>query len=175
MHPTITAIHTANLRTDLPVFRAGDTVSVDFRVIEGSKERVQTFTGVVIQRRGSGVSETFTVRKISNNIPVERIFPLQSPRIAAIVVNRLGKVRRARIFYMRELQGKASRIKERGLKIPGAMEAAAAAGESSFSGETKSTKVKEAKAAKAAKAVKAVKAEKTTKPAAKKAKTAAAA
>jgi large subunit ribosomal protein L19 len=113
MHPTVAKIHKASVRTDLPEFRAGDTVSVDFKVIEGNKERVQTFTGVVIQRRGSGVSETFTVRKISSNIPVERIFPLHSPRIAGIKVNRLGKVRRARIFYMRDLQGKAARIKGR--------------------------------------------------------------
>lgn len=113
MHPTVAKIHKASVRTDLPEFRSGDTVSVDFKVIEGNKERVQTFTGVVIQRRGSGVSETFTVRKISSNIPVERIFPLHSPRIAGIKVNRLGKVRRARIFYMRDLQGKAARIKGR--------------------------------------------------------------
>jgi len=114
MHPTIRAINNAQLRTDLPEFRAGDTVAVDFKVIEGTKERVQTFAGVVIQRRGAGLTETFTVRKISNNIPVERVFPLHSPRIAGIKVNRLGKVRRARLFYMRGLQGKAARIKERG-------------------------------------------------------------
>ncbi len=116
MHPKVSAVHRANLRTDIPDFRAGDTISVDFKVVEGNKERVQTFTGVVMQRRGSGVSETFTVRKISNNVQVERIFPLNSPRIAAIKVNRLGKVRRSRIFYMRGLQGKAARIKERSTK-----------------------------------------------------------
>ena len=114
MHPTVAKIHNeAAQRTDLPDFRAGDTISVDFKVIEGSKERVQTFTGVVIQRRGAGVSATFTVRKMSSNVAVERIFPLHSPRIAGIKVSRLGKVRRARIFYMRDLTGKASRIKER--------------------------------------------------------------
>ena len=113
MHPIIAKMHRVPTRTDLPEFRAGDTISVDFKVIEGAKERIQTFAGVVIQRRGSGVSETFTVRKISNNIPVERIFPLHSPRLAAVKVNRLGKVRRARIFYMRGLQGKAARIDER--------------------------------------------------------------
>lgn len=113
MHPTIASLNNAALRKDVPEFRAGDTVSVDFKVIEGNKERVQTFTGVVIQRRGAGITETFTVRKISNNIPVERIFPLHSPRIAGIKVNRLGKVRRARLYYMRGLQGKAARIKER--------------------------------------------------------------
>ncbi len=113
MHPIVAKIEKEQLKSDIPVFRAGDTVSVDFRVIEGTKERVQTFTGVVVQRRGAGISETFTVRKMSSNIPVERIFPLHSPRIASIKVNRLGKVRRARLFYMRDLQGKAARIKER--------------------------------------------------------------
>ncbi|HAP00108.1 MAG TPA: 50S ribosomal protein L19 [Fibrobacteres bacterium] len=113
MHPIVAKIHRSIERTDIPEFRAGDTVSVDFKVIEGNKERVQTFTGVVIQRRGTGVSETFTVRKISNNVPVERIFPLLSPRLAGVKVSRLGKVRRARLYYMRDLQGKASRIKER--------------------------------------------------------------
>jgi large subunit ribosomal protein L19 len=148
MHPTVAAIHNASVRTDLPEFRAGDTVSVDFKVIEGTKERVQTFTGVVIQRRGSGQSETFTVRKISNNIPVERIFPLNSPRIASIKVNRLGKVRRARLFYMRDLQGKAARIKERGAHGEEGASASAKA-KPAASGETKSSKVKAAKAAKA--------------------------
>lgn len=151
MHPTVAAIHRGNLRTDLPEFRAGDTVSVDFKVIEGAKERIQTFTGVVIQRRGGGVAETFTVRKISNNIPVERIFPLHSPRIATIKVNRLGKVRRARIFYMRDLSGKASRIKERGVKSEaGIAEAKAlAAATATAASAPKSSKVKAAKAAKA--------------------------
>ncbi|MDB5103153.1 MAG: ribosomal protein [Fibrobacteres bacterium] len=145
MHPTISAIHHGNLRTDIPEFRAGDTVSVDFKVIEGAKERIQTFTGVVIQRRGAGIAETFTVRKMSNNVPVERIFPLNSPRIAAIKVNRLGKVRRARLFYMRDLSGKAARIKERGVKSEGVARTEAKA----VTGEPKSSKVKSAKAAKA--------------------------
>jgi large subunit ribosomal protein L19 len=149
MHPTVAAIHHANLKTDVPEFRAGDTVSVDFRVIEGNKERIQTFTGVVIQRRGHGISETFTVRKISNNIPVERIFPLNSPRIAAIKVNRLGKVRRARIFYMRDLQGKAARIKERESKVVGKAAVAKAPAAAAPAAEPKSSKVKSAKAAKA--------------------------
>ena len=158
MHPTVAAIHRAHVRKDLPDFRAGDTVSVDFRVIEGNKERIQTFTGVVIQRRGSGVSETFTVRKISNNVPVERIFPLHSPRIASIKVNRLGKVRRARLFYMRDLQGKAARIRERGAQLVGEMAEAAAEPQGAAESpaptaapapETKSSKVKAAQAAKA--------------------------
>jgi large subunit ribosomal protein L19 len=149
MHPTVAAIHRGNLRTDLPEFRAGDTVSVDFKVIEGAKERIQTFTGVVIQRRSDGVAETFTVRKISNNIPVERIFPLHSPRIASIKVNRLGKVRRARIFYMRDLSGKASRIKERGVKSEAGIAEAKALATAAPVAST-SSKVKAAKAAKAA-------------------------
>jgi large subunit ribosomal protein L19 len=86
---------------------------VDFKVIEGNKERVQTFTGVVIQRRGSGVSETFTVRKISGNIPVERIFPLHARVVDKIDVVRTGKVRRAKLYYLRGLKGKAARLKER--------------------------------------------------------------
>jgi large subunit ribosomal protein L19 len=146
MHSTVSAIHHANLKTDVPEFRAGDTVSVDFKVIEGAKERVQTFTGVVIQRRGHGISETFTVRKISNNIPVERIFPINSPRIAGIKVNRLGKVRRARLFYMRDLQGKAARIKEREVKVETKTAAAPAP---AAAAAPKSSKVKSAKAAKA--------------------------
>lgn len=149
MHATVAAIHHANLRTDIPEFRAGDTVSVDFKVIEGAKERIQTFMGVVIQRRGNGISETFTVRKISNNIPVERIFPLNSPRIAAIKVNRLGKVRRARLFYMRDLSGKAARIKERGVKSEGVAAVEKAANVAAAAGVPKSSKVKSAKAAKA--------------------------
>ena len=151
MHPTVATIHRGNLRTDLPEFRAGDTVSVDFKVIEGAKERVQTFTGVVIQRRGDGVAETFTVRKISNNVPVERIFPLHSPRIAAIKVNRLGKVRRARLFYMRDLSGKAARIKERGVKTEAGIAEAKAlsAGSAVDASAPKSSKVKAAKAVKA--------------------------
>ena len=148
MHPTVAAIHQSKNRTDLPEFRAGDTVSVDFKIIEGGKERLQTFTGVVIQRRGTGSSETFTVRKISNNVPVERIFPLNSPRIASIKVNRLGKVRRARLFYMRDLQGKAARIKERGAKTEASAKAASAPA-AADAAAPKSSKVKAAKAAKA--------------------------
>ncbi len=113
MNPILAQIEKEGLKKDLPEFRAGDTVSVDVRVREGSKERIQIYTGVVIQRRGAGLTETFTVRKISNSIPVERIFPLHSPIIASIKVNRLGKVRKARLFYMRGLEGKAARIQER--------------------------------------------------------------
>ncbi len=101
------------LKTDLPDFGAGDTVTVHYKIREGNKERVQPFQGVVIQRRSVGVNETFTVRKISDGIGVERIFPVHSPNIEKIVVNKKGRVRRARIFYLRELQGKKSRIKEK--------------------------------------------------------------
>ena len=101
------------MRADLPPFRPGDTVRVNVRVREGDKERLQAFEGVCIARRGSGVSATFTVRKISNGIGVERIFPLHSPMIADIVVVRRGQVRRAKLYYLRNLTGKATRIKER--------------------------------------------------------------
>ncbi len=94
-------------------FKAGDTVTVHYKIKEGNKERIQQYQGVVLQRRGSGVTETFTVRKISNNLGVERIFPVHSPFIDKIEVNKKGIVRRARIFYLRELTGKASRIKEK--------------------------------------------------------------
>ena len=101
------------LKSDLPAFKAGDRVTVHYRIREGNKERIQLFQGDVIQRRNSGVSETFTVRKISNGTGVERVFPTHSPNIEKIVVNRKGKVRRARIFYLRELTGKKARIKEK--------------------------------------------------------------
>src|ERR1700759_1281706 len=97
---------------EIPAFRAGDTVRVNVRVKEGEKERVQAFEGVCIARRGSGVSATFTVRKISNGVGVERIFPLHSPMLADISVVRRGRVRRAKLFYLRSRRGKATRIKE---------------------------------------------------------------
>jgi large subunit ribosomal protein L19 len=96
-----------------PAFRAGDTITVHYKIKEGNKERIQPFQGVVIQRRGVGTTESFTVRKISGNIGVERIFPVNSPFIDKIELNRRGSVRRARIFYLRELRGKKARIKER--------------------------------------------------------------
>ena len=96
-----------------PAFQAGDSISVSYKIKEGNKERIQQFQGDVIQRRNSGVEETFTVRKISNGVGVERIFPVNSPFIDKIEVNRRGKVRRARIFYLRKQIGKAARIKER--------------------------------------------------------------
>lgn len=107
----ISLVEAAHLKTDLPPFRSGDTVNVHFRVIEGDKERIQDFEGIVISRRGAGLKETITVRKISNGVGVERIFPLHSPRIAKIEVMRGGKVRRAKLFYLRELASKAVRQK----------------------------------------------------------------
>ncbi len=101
------------LRTDLPEFRVGDTIKVHYRIKEGSKERIQIFQGIVIQKRGAQISKTFTVRKISNGIGVERIFPLHSPNIQKIDVVRFGRVRRAKLFYLRRAKGKAARVKEK--------------------------------------------------------------
>jgi large subunit ribosomal protein L19 len=98
---------------NFPNFKSGDTVTVSYKIKEGNKERIQHFQGVVLQRRGSGATETFTVRKMSGNIGVERIFPIASPFVDQIVVNKKGAVRRARIFYFRERTGKAARIKEK--------------------------------------------------------------
>lgn len=98
---------------DFPKFKAGDTITVTYKIREGNKERLQKFQGVVLQRAGSGPTETFTVRKISGNVGVERIFPISSPFIEEIVVNKVGVVRRARIFYFRNLRGKKARIKEK--------------------------------------------------------------
>ncbi len=98
---------------ELPAFKAGDTITVHYKIKEGNKERIQSFQGVVLQRAGKGHTGTFTVRKISGNIGVERIFPIASPFIEKIDVNKRGVVRRARIFYLRELQGKKARIKEK--------------------------------------------------------------
>ncbi len=99
--------------TELPQFKAGDTVSVDYKIVEGNKERIQTFQGVVLQRKGSGSTATFTVRKISNGVGVERIFPISSPFVVSVEVLKTGKVRRARLFYLRNVSGKAARIKEK--------------------------------------------------------------
>ncbi|PNZ45420.1 50S ribosomal protein L19 [Staphylococcus simulans] len=111
-HKLIEAVTKSQLRTDLPNFRAGDTVRVHVRIVEGTRERIQVFEGVVIKRRGGGVSETFTVRKISSGVGVERTFPLHTPKIERIEVTRRGKVRRAKLYYLRNLRGKAARIKE---------------------------------------------------------------
>lgn len=103
----------SQIRTDLPEFRVGDTVKVHYKIKEGVKERIQIFQGIVIQKRGSGVSKSFTVRKISNNIAVERIYPQNSPLIDKLEVVRYGQVRRAKLFYLRTAKGKSSRIKEK--------------------------------------------------------------
>ena len=106
-------IESSQIRTDLPEFGAGDNVSVHYKIREGEKERIQVFQGTVLQRRNTSLDATFTVRKISSGIGVERIFPTHSPNIEKIEVNRRGKVRRARIFYLRGLSGKRARIKEK--------------------------------------------------------------
>ena len=109
----LTIVEREGLRTDLPEFFPGDTVRVQVRVREGDKERLQAFEGACIGRRGAGISETFTVRKVSAGIGVERIFPLHSPSLAAIDVVRRGRVRRAKLYYLRKLSGKAARIREK--------------------------------------------------------------
>lgn len=113
MQNLIADITKDQLRTDHPDFRPGDTVKVHVKVVEGTRERIQVFEGVVIKRQNGGISETFTVRKLSYGVGVERTFPLHSPRVAKIEVSRRGIVRRAKLYYLRNLRGKAARIKER--------------------------------------------------------------
>ncbi|MDI9450259.1 MAG: 50S ribosomal protein L19 [Limnochordia bacterium] len=108
----IEAIEREQLKQDLPDFRVGDTVRVHVKVVEGSNERIQIFEGAVLRRMGSGINEMFTVRKVTQGVGVERTFPLHSPRVAKIDVVRRGKVRRARLYYLRERSGKAARIKD---------------------------------------------------------------
>ena len=103
----------AKTDADVPQFQAGDTITVTYKIVEGNKERLQSFRGVVIQIKGSGKTKMFTIRKISNGVGVEHIFPLYSPHIEKIEVNKYGVVRRARIYYLRDLTGKKARIKER--------------------------------------------------------------
>ena len=112
MH-TFDEINAASLRSDVPEFRAGDTLKVHVKVIEGTRSRIQVFQGVVIRRQGSGVRETFTVRKVSFGVGVERTFPVHTPVIDKIEVVTRGDVRRAKLYYLRELRGKAAKIKER--------------------------------------------------------------
>jgi large subunit ribosomal protein L19 len=109
----ITTVEQEQVRKDIPDFRPGDTVRVFTKVVEGSRERIQVLEGVVIARKGGGLRETFMVRKVSYGVGVERIFPLHSPRIDKIEVVKKGRVRRAKLYYMRKLRGKAARIKER--------------------------------------------------------------
>ncbi len=106
-------VNEQNPKNELPTFNSGDTVTVHYKIKEGNKERIQQYQGVVIQRNGTGVTETFTVRKISNSIGVERIFPVNSPNIDKVEVNSRGAVRRAKLFYLRSLTGKKARIKEK--------------------------------------------------------------
>ncbi|MGI6382163.1 MAG: 50S ribosomal protein L19 [Tissierellaceae bacterium] len=109
----IKMIEDEQLRKDIPEFNVGDTVQVHYKVIEGSRERIQVFEGTVIKRQGGGVAETFTVRRLSYGVGVERTFPINSPRIDKIVVTRRGRVRRAKLYYLRQRQGKAAKVKEK--------------------------------------------------------------
>lgn len=113
MSLNIEAIQQENKKSDIPEIRTGDTITVNVKVIEGTKERIQPFKGVVIQQKNTGICETVTVRKMTDGVAIERIFPVHSPRIASFEVNRKGKVRKARIYYMRNLAGKAARIEKR--------------------------------------------------------------
>ncbi|NBC01038.1 MAG: 50S ribosomal protein L19 [Bacteroidetes bacterium] len=106
-------VEATQFRDDHPDFKPGDTVTVHVRVVEGDKERIQLFKGVVIRQRGSGANKTFTVRKVSGGIGVERTFPLHSPRIATIDLNRQGRVRRSKLYFLRDRKGKSARIRER--------------------------------------------------------------
>jgi len=109
----INVLEQEQLRTDIPTFRSGDTVRVHVKVVEGTRERIQVFEGLVIKRQNGGVRETFTVRRIASGVGVERTFPLHSPRLAKIEVMRRGVVRRAKLYYLRNLTGKAARIREK--------------------------------------------------------------
>ena len=113
MNEIIRSIEREQLRSDIPSFNVGDTVRVLVKVVEGSRERLQAFEGVVIARRNGSVRETFTVRRVSYGVGVERTFPLHSPRVDSVEVMRRGKVRRAKLYYLRALSGKAAKIKER--------------------------------------------------------------
>lgn len=109
----IAAVEAANLTKTVPDFEVGDTVAVGVRIVEGAKERIQPFVGVVIARRGGGMNETFTVRRIVNNEGVERIFPMQSPRVVSVEVQRRGKTRRSKLYYLRDRVGKSRKLRER--------------------------------------------------------------
>jgi large subunit ribosomal protein L19 len=113
MHTAIAELEKAQIRSDIPAFRPGDTLKVHVRVKEGNRSRIQIFQGVVIRRQGSGARETFTVRKISYGVGVERTFPIHTPAIEKIEVVTRGRVRRAKLYYLRDLRGKAARIRER--------------------------------------------------------------
>lgn len=112
MSEIIKEIEASQMKTDLPQFKPGDTVRVSVRIVEGEKERIQDYEGVCIKKQGGGIRETFTVRRVSYGVGMERIFPLHSPRVEKIKVVRLGKVARAKLYYLRDLRGKKARIKE---------------------------------------------------------------
>ena len=113
MKGLIEAINAESLKSEVPAFNVGDTVKVGYKIIEGGKERIQNFEGVVIAKKNGGISETFTVRHISYGVGVEKTYPLHSPKIASITVVRRGKVRRAKVYYLRKLTGKAAKVKEK--------------------------------------------------------------
>lgn len=118
MEAAIAFIHEQlTTKRDIPAFKAGDNITVNYKIIEGTKERIQSFKGDVIKRQGTGATATFTVRKISDGVGVERLFPVLSPNIESIVVNKRGRVRRAKLYYQRERFGKAARIKEKRMAI----------------------------------------------------------
>jgi large subunit ribosomal protein L19 len=117
MHP-LDSVDAASLRDDIPDFRPGDTVKVNVKVVEGNRSRVQAFQGVVIGRQGGGVRETFTVRKVSFGVGVERTFPLHAPTVDSVEVVTLGDVRRAKLYYLRNLRGKKAKIRERRIRTP---------------------------------------------------------
>jgi large subunit ribosomal protein L19 len=138
---SIDAVHTDSLRRDLPDFRAGDTVRVHVRIKEGEKERIQIFEGVVIQRRGGGHGASFTVRKISSGVGVERIFPIESPNVTKLEIKSRGHVRRARLYYLRELSGKKARLRSKvrdvaSLNVLAAVEDEAGTAAEALAGET---------------------------------------
>ncbi|AFR21828.1 50S ribosomal protein L19 [Lactobacillus helveticus] len=112
MDPLIQELTKEQIRDDIPVFRAGDTVTVHVRVVEGTHERIQLFEGVVIKKKGTGIGATYTVRKIASGVGVERTFPVNDPRVAKVEVKRHGRVRRAKLYYLRERHGKSARIAE---------------------------------------------------------------
>ena len=151
MHPLIREAEAAHIRTDRPYFRVGDTVRVAVRIVEGNKERLQNFEGVVIARKGSGVRETFTVRRVSFNVGMERIFPLHSPRVEDIKVVRRGRVRRAKLYYLRDLRGKKARLTERRVDAS-KLEAEATAGQKAMLDQAAIQEERNAAAAAAAEA-----------------------
>lgn len=154
MHPLVREVEAPHLRSDLPYFRPGDTVRVMVRIVESGKERVQPFEGVVIARRGSGVRETFTVRRTAYNVSMERVFQLHSPRLEEIRIVRRGKVRRAKLYYLRDLSGKKARLTERRVAAT-KLEAEAEAGQKALTGLLAEEQVRQQKAIDAAAAAEA--------------------